>query len=101
MGVDGEDEVEDDEQQPVTRRSGRRNDVGKNNRQSRLWRILGRRVPSSEAVFVCQMILIYIVVSVSLFNLSKGNGPMHLWVALLSSAIGYSLPNPAIERKDF
>ena len=62
-----------------------------------MWRVFGRRVPRSEIVFVCQMILIYVVVGVSLFNLSQDNGPVHLWVALLSSALGYSLPNPSID----
>jgi hypothetical protein len=66
-------------------------------RTSGVWRILGKKVPRSEMVFICQMILIYVVVAVSLFNLSKDNGPSHLWVALLSSAIGYTLPNPSID----
>ena len=66
---------------------------------SRLWRVFGRKLPCSEVVFVSQMLLIYIIVIVSLFNLSQGRGPDHLWIALLSSAIGYSLPNPVIEAK--
>lgn len=68
-------------------------------RQSSIWHVFGKRVPRSEMVFVCQIILIYIVVVVSLVNLSQDNGPVHLWVALLSSAIGYVLPNPSIDRK--
>ena len=41
-------------------------------RESALWRVFGRRVPRSEIVFVCQIILIYAVVSVSLFNFYAG-----------------------------
>lgn len=41
-------------------------------RESVLWRVFGRRVPRSEIVFVCQIILIYAVVSVSLFNFYAG-----------------------------
>ena len=68
-------------------------------RQSRLWQIFGRRVPLSEIVFVCQMILIYVVVGVSLFNLTRGHGTDHLWIALLGSCLGYVLPNPSLEPR--
>ena len=67
------------------------------NRKSVLWRVFGRRVPRSEIVFFCQMILIYVVVGVSLFNLTRGHEVDHLWVALLGSCLGYVLPNPSIE----
>lgn len=43
------------------------------------------------------MILIYVVVGVSLFNLTRGHGADNLWVALLGSCLGYVLPNPAID----
>lgn len=66
-------------------------------RTSKLWRFFGRRVPRSEIVFVCQMVIIYVVVGVSLFNLTQGHGTDNLWVALLSSCLGYVLPNPSIE----
>ena len=66
-------------------------------RTSRLWQFFGRRVPRNEIVFFCQMILIYVVVAVSLFNLTREHGPDHLWVALLGSCLGYILPNPSID----
>ena len=66
-------------------------------RQSVLWRMFGRRAPRREIVFICQMIIIYVVVGVSLFNLSRGHGADNLWVALLSSCLGYVLPNPVID----
>ena len=68
-------------------------------RESVLWRVFGRRVPRSEIVFVCQIILIYVVVGVSPFNLTRGHGTDNLWVALLSSSLGYVLPNPSIEPR--
>ena len=67
-----------------------------NVRRTKLWRFFGRRVPRSEIVFVCQMIIIYVTVGVSLFNLTRGHGTDNLWVALLSSCLGYALPNPSI-----
>lgn len=71
--------------------------VVKRPRTSKLWRVFGRRVPRSEIVFLCQMLLIYVVIGVSLFNLTTGRGPDNLWVALLGSCLGYVLPNPSID----
>ena len=66
-------------------------------RSSKLWELFGHRLPRSEIVFFCQSILIYVVVGVSLFNLTSGRGPEQLWVALLSSCLGYLLPHPTID----
>ena len=60
------------------------------------WHVLGRRVPRSEIVFACQMILVYIVVCASIINLSMELGDSNLWTALLSSCLGYILPNPKL-----
>lgn len=64
---------------------------------SSLWHVLGRRVPRSEIVFGCQMVLIYMVVGTSIYNLSTGQGDSNLWTALLSSCLGYVLPNPSLK----
>ena len=62
------------------------------------WRIFGRRVPKQEAVFISQVILIYMVVITCIFNLSLTSENSNLWTALLSSSIGYLLPNPSIKN---
>lgn len=65
-----------------------------------IWSFFGHRAPRSEIVFVCQILIIYVVVSVSLYNLTReGGGPDKLWVALLSSCLGYLLPNPSIDPR--
>lgn len=69
-------------------------------RTSRLWDVFGRQVPRSEIVYLCQIVVIYVVIGVSLFNLSQGNGPDNLWIALLGSCLGYVLPNPTIANSD-
>ena len=74
-------------------------DIIRRPRTSRLWQWFGRRIPRSEIVFLCQMVLIYVVVGVSLFNLTRGHGTDNLWVALLGSCLGYVLPNPSIEPR--
>ena len=68
-------------------------------RTSKLWNLFGRQVPRSKAVFFCQIILIYITVLTSLINLTLKNGPVNLWIALLSSCLGYLLPHPSLEQE--
>ena len=63
-----------------------------------LWRVMGRRVPKQEIVFACQMVVILTVVVASLYNLTRGGSRSELWTALLSSCLGYMLPNPKIKR---
>jgi hypothetical protein len=66
----------------------------------RSWPFLGHRFPKSEVVFFMQVILIYIVVITSIINLSLYKGQDgNLWTALLSSSLGYLLPNPNLKRK--
>lgn len=54
----------------------------------------------SLAVFLCQIILIYIVVLTSIINLSildcTKPGVCNLWMVLLSSCLGILLPNPSL-----
>ena len=69
-------------------------------RQSILWSVFGRRVPRSEIVFFSQILIIYTVISVSLYNLTSGNGKSNLWIALLASCLGYLLPNPSIDLRE-
>ena len=58
--------------------------------------------PKSAAVFFEQIIVIYIVVITSIVNLSVQDcncpklGVCNLWIAMLSSAVGYLLPNPSM-----
>jgi hypothetical protein len=63
------------------------------------WSFLGKRVPRSEIVFFCQVIIIYTVILTSIYNLSRRHEDGHLWTALLSSSLGYLLPNPTIKTE--
>jgi len=89
--------VENNEEEAFVRRKLDKKNSG---RQSRIWNFLGRRVPKSQIVFICQMVVIYVVIAVSLFNLTSTTeraAEKHLWIALLSSCLGYVLPNPSID----
>lgn len=58
------------------------------------------KYPKQEVVFFSQIIIIYTVIIASILNISFGNGPLNLWTVLLSSALGYLLPNPSLKNKD-
>ena len=50
-------------------------------------------------MFFCQVIILYTVIVVSIYNLTVGHGVSTLWTALLSSSLGYLLPNPSLKRE--
>ena len=51
------------------------------------WSLLGKKLPKSEIVYFCQMIVVYIIMITSIVNLSLQNGSKELWISRLSSAI--------------
>lgn len=60
------------------------------------WNIFGKTIPRSQAVFLAQIILVYIVVIfaiIFLFN-SKTCEETTLWVGVLSAGVCYLLPPP-------
>ena len=56
---------------------------------------------SNLLLFTFQMIIILIVVCVSIYNLTLNSGDTSMWTALLSSSIGYILPNPKLKISNF
>lgn len=63
-----------------------------------MWRVFGKRVPKEEIVFGSQIFVVLIVVLASIYNLSVGDDTQsELWTALLSSCLGYILPNPRLK----
>lgn len=57
-----------------------------------------RRIRPEVVIFAAQVILLFIVVIVSLVNLSIDNGNTNLWTAILTSCLGYMLPHPNIRK---
>jgi len=72
-------------------------DVVSHNSRSSRWHFFGNVMPRSEIVFFAQVLLVYIVVIVSIVNLTIGGNGDKLWIALLSSSIGYILPSPSLK----
>ena len=52
---------------------------------------------SEMVLFACQMLIIFTVVIVSLINLTFEWGSKNLWIILLTSCLGYILPNPKLK----
>ena len=53
---------------------------------------------SDIILFAAQMIAVYIIISISLYNLTQTIEKKELWISLLSSSVGYLLPSPAISK---
>ena len=64
------------------------------------WHIVGTECPKGDIVFLCQVVVLYTVIVVSIYNLTVGHGDSTLIAALLSSLLGYLLPNPSMKRDD-
>lgn len=62
------------------------------------WSWCGSNYPRQEVVFFAQIIIIYIVIICCIINLSLGHSNSNLWVALLSSCLGYLLPSPSMQQ---
>jgi hypothetical protein len=63
------------------------------------WVTCGKKTPRSEVVCLCQVLILYTVIIVSIYNLTVQSQNSTLWTALLSSCLGYRLPSPTIKKK--
>jgi hypothetical protein len=56
------------------------------------------KFPKLDVVlFTFQVILIFVVVCVSLMNLSLQWGNQNLWTVVLTDSLGYIMPNPKLK----
>ena len=65
---------------------------------SKRWVLFGSSCPKAEIVFFCQVVVLYTVIVVSIYKLTKTDGNSNLWTTLLSSCLGYLLPNPTLQQ---
>ena len=56
------------------------------------------RVKADVIVFISQVAILFLVVVTSLVNLSLNKGNTNLWTMVLTSCLGYMLPNPRLKR---
>lgn len=69
-----------------------------NNQERRSWKFCDRSIPRSEVVFFCQFFVILLIIGLCCWNLVNLDDCQDKlpWIALLSSAVGYVLPNPKL-----
>lgn len=60
------------------------------------WRFFGRHIPRSEVVYFSQVVIIYVVILSCVVNLSIHDQRADLWIALLSSCLGFLMPAPKL-----
>ena len=53
---------------------------------------------SDVILFATQVIAVYIIISISLYNLTQTTENKELWISLLSSSVGYLIPSPVISK---
>ena len=63
------------------------------------WEIFGRIIPKNEVIFICQVVILYIVILTCIVNLSLGNGDSNLWTALFSLSMGIMLLAPTLSKR--
>ena len=51
-------------------------------------------------LFTAQIAIIFIVVCTSLMNLTLGYGNQNLWTVVLTSSLGYVMPNPHLKIEE-
>lgn len=51
-------------------------------------------------LFLFQIVIIFIVICVSLLNLTCQWGNLDLWIIILTGTLGYLMPNPQLKAND-
>ena len=69
------------------------------------WYICGYELPKGEVVYFSQIFILYIIIFISLVNITIGTFVLpectwqrDLFACLLSSCLGYLLPNPTLKK---
>jgi hypothetical protein len=65
---------------------------------SNYWSTCCGVVPRDQVVFVLQVVIAYIVIIVSLTNITFSSENTCLWATLASGTIGYLLPSPSVSH---
>ena len=90
-------EEEEEEQEDVVAAAEDSTDAS-SEEDSTPWHLFGTVCPKEEIVFLCQVLVLFTVILISIYNLTTGHDNSNLWTALLSSSLGYLLPNPTLRR---
>ena len=98
----GENLIEDDaveiEQPMGTSRPSVWPDTVSRTRAARDTEVCINRIPKNTFACLAQIVVVYGIISVSLYHLSAQLPNQELWLVLLSSAFGYILPSPGLKN---
>ena len=75
--------------------------IGSHTSRNSKWNCCGGQVPRAEIVFFCQILILYSVIITALYNITFNpeSKNQKIWIALLSSSIGFLLPSPEIKKQ--
>ena len=61
-----------------------------------------RRCTKNELVYCCQLIVVFVIIAVALFNLTFKDEDTDtcLWSSLISGSLGYLVPSPTLSRNE-
>lgn len=62
--------------------------------------LFGAKCPKAEFVFLCQVIDLYTVIVLSIYNWTSGHADSSLWTAMLTRSLGYLQLNRCVKRDD-
>ena len=68
--------------------------------QGHRWSCCCIEFPAEQIIYFSQVLIAYVVIIVSLVNLTLYDVNVCLWSSLASGTIGYLLPNPSIRHHD-
>ena len=73
-----------------------------NKSKNKMWVFFGSKVPRDQVVYLMQMLCSLIALVTSVINLSLQGEDQNrtVWIAIMSSIIGYLLPAPGMKNKN-
>ena len=63
------------------------------------WHLFGTECPKEDIVFFCQVITLYTVIVVSIYNLTVGHGDSTLWTNFTEQLVGLSVTQSITEKR--
>ena len=68
------------------------------NTEQGMWKVCGKEMSRSALVFIFQITILYIAIITCFANLTVRNGPVELWITILSLSLGSILPSPKVKK---
>ena len=63
------------------------------------WHLFGTECPKDEIVFLCQVVILYTVIVVRIYNLTVGHGDSTVWDSFAEQLVGLSTTQHVDEKR--